>query len=186
VAATSTMLDLGTPAPDFSLPEVTDGTTVSLGDLADAPVLLVAFLCSHCPYVIHVQDGFAALAKEYADRGVAVVGISANDPAISPSDAPEGLAEQKRKVGFPFPYLFDGTQEVARAYGAACTPDFFVFDGERRLAYRGRMDESRPNTEVPVTGRDLRDALDALLAGEPVDDDQWPSMGCSIKWREDA
>jgi peroxiredoxin len=182
VAATSQMLDLGTPAPAFALPEVTGEGTITLEDLNTSPVLLVAFLCSHCPYVIHVQDGFAALAREYGPRGVAVVGISANDPEISPSDTPEGLAEQKRAVGFDFPYLFDADQSVAKAYGAACTPDFFVFDAARTLVYRGRMDGSRPKSDTPVTGADLRAALDAALAGEGAVADQHPSMGCSIKW----
>ncbi len=181
MAAPSQMLDLGTPAPDLALREVTDGTTVSLADVADAPVLLVAFLCKHCPYVIHIQDEFARLASEYQERGVAVLGISANDPQISPTDTPEGLAEQKREVGFTFPYLFDADQSVATAYGAACTPDFFVLDGQRRLAYRGRMDASRPGQGEP-TGEDLRAALDALLDGREVSAHQAPSMGCSIKW----
>lgn len=181
MAVTSTMLDLGTPAPDFALPEVTDDTTVSLADVADAPVLLVAFLCRHCPYVKHVQEEFARLATAYQARGIAVIAIGSNDPAVSPDDTPEGLAAQKREVGFTFPYLFDGDQQVATAYGAACTPDFFVFDADRRLAYRGRMDASRPDRGEP-TGEDLRAALDALLDGREVPADQAPSMGCSIKW----
>lgn len=182
MAVTSMMLDLGTPAPDFRLPEVTDGSTVSLDDFADAPVLLVVFLCRHCPYVIHVQDTFAALVREYQDRGVAVVGIGSNDPEVSPDDTPEGLAQQKREVGFTFPYLFDADQSVATAYRAACTPDFYLFDADRKLAYRGRMDESRPNQGTTPTGEDLRAALDALLEGRQPSDDQYPSMGCSIKW----
>lgn len=180
--AQSTMLELGTPAPPFALPEVTTDEQVSLLDLDDAPVLLVAFLCTHCPYVIHVQDAFAELAREYGQRGVAVVGIASNDPEVSPSDTPEALAEQKRTVGFDFPYLFDADQSVAKAYTAACTPDLFVFDAARTLVYRGRMDASRPGSEVPVTGEDLRAALDAALAGDAPSSDQWPSMGCSIKW----
>jgi peroxiredoxin len=182
MAVSSTMLELGTPAPGFSLPEVTDGSTVSLDDLT-GEVLVVAFLCRHCPYVVHVQDALAALAREKIAEGrVAFVGIASNDPGTHPDDAPERLAEQKQEVGFPFPYLFDGTQEVARAYGAACTPDLFVFDRERTLAYRGRFDGTRPGEGSP-TGADLRAAIDALLAGERPTDDQWPSMGCSIKWR---
>jgi peroxiredoxin len=181
MAVTSQMLPLGTPAPDFSLTEVSDGSTVSLADLADAPVLLVAFLCKHCPYVIHVQHAFAALASEYQERGVAVVGIGANDPEVSPDDHPDRLAVQKREVGFTFPYLFDADQSVARAHRAACTPDFFVFDADRELAYRGRMDDSRPDQGEP-TGAELRAALDALLADRPAPQDQVPSMGCSIKW----
>lgn len=179
---TSQMMDLGTPAPPFALSEVTSGAQFTLEDVADSPVLLVAFLCSHCPYVIHVQDAFAALAREYQGKGVAVVGISANDPQRSPEDAPDGLAAQKREVGFDFPYLFDADQSVALAYGAACTPDFFVFDAARTLAYRGRMDASRPGSDVEVTGEDLRAALDALLDGGRPDADQAPSMGCGIKW----
>jgi peroxiredoxin len=182
MAVSSTMLELGTPAPGFSLPEVTDGSTVSLDDLA-GEVLVVAFLCRHCPYVIHVQEALAALARDYqADGRVAFVGIASNDPGTHPDDAPEHLAEQKREIGFPFPYLFDGTQEVARAYRAACTPDLYVFDRDRSLAYRGRFDDTRPGGDAP-TGADLRAAIDALLGGDRPTEDQWPSMGCSIKWR---
>jgi peroxiredoxin len=182
MAVTSTMLPLGTHAPDFALPEVTDGSMVSLGDLT-AEVLVVVFLCRHCPYVVHVQDELAALSSRYLDAGrVDFVGIASNDPGTHPDDAPEHLAAQKREVGFRFPYLFDETQEIARAYGAACTPDFFVFDRERQLVYRGRMDDTRPGGDAP-TGAELRAAIDALLGGERPADDQWPSMGCSIKWR---
>jgi peroxiredoxin len=179
---TASPLGLGDPAPAFALPEVTDGTTVRLGDLA-AEVLVVVFLCRHCPYVVHVQDVLAAIATEYQRDGrVAFVGIAANDADAFPEDAPDSLAVQKQEVGFPFPYLFDVSQDVAKAYGAVCTPDPFVFDGDRRLAYRGRIDATRPGGAAP-TGADLRAALDALLAGERPDDDQWPPMGCSIKWR---
>ena len=181
MAATSTMLELGTPAPDFSLPDVDDGTTVSLDDVAGTAATIVAFLCRHCPYVQHVQATFAAIAAEYAAHGVGVVAISSNDPTIVPDDAPPSLAEQKAEVGFTFPYLFDADQSVARDYGAACTPDLFVFDGQRRLAYRGRMDETRPGQGTP-TGEDLRAALDALLAGDAPSTDQHPAIGCSIKW----
>ncbi|MGH3442474.1 MAG: thioredoxin family protein [Nitriliruptorales bacterium] len=181
--ATSTMqLALGTDAPAFSLAEVETGEKVTLDDVAGDRPFVVAFLCRHCPYVKHVEHAFAALAGEYIERGVGFVGISSNDPADYPDDAPDRLAEQKREVGFPFPYLFDETQDVARAYHAACTPDFFAFDAERRLAYRGRMDPSRPDQGEP-TGADLRAALDALLEGGTPSEDQWPSMGCSIKWR---
>lgn len=181
--AESTMkLPLGTDAPEFSLPEVEEDRTYSLEDFADADALVVAFLCRHCPYVKHVQDEFAVLAKEYEDQGVAFVGIGSNDAQNYPDDRPESLAEQKREVGFSFPYLFDASQEVAKAYRAACTPDFYVFEGDRRLAYRGRMDGTRPDQGVP-SGRDLRAALDAVLAGEAVPDDQHPSVGCSIKWK---
>lgn len=178
----STMLTLGTPAPPFSLPEVGDGSTVTLDDLT-GDVLVVAFICAHCPYVVHTQDALAALATSYLDDDrVAFVAISSNDPDAYPDDAPARLAEQKVQVGFAFPYLFDGTQEVAKAYTAACTPDLFVFDGGRGLAYRGRMDATRPGGD-PATGEDLRAAIEALLAGDRPADDQWPSVGCSIKWR---
>jgi peroxiredoxin len=182
MAAVSTMLPLGIEAPDFSL-TATDGSTASLEDFQGAPALLVMFICNHCPYVKHVETAVAELADEYLARGVAVVGISSNDPEAYPDDAPAQLAAQKERVGFSFPYLFDGTQEVARAYQAACTPDFFLFDGDRRLVYRGQMDDSRPGSGVPVTGEDLRAALEAVLAGEPVADEQRASMGCSIKWK---
>ncbi len=182
MAATSTMLPLGTEAPSFRLPD-TDGKMVSLDDFAGAPAWLIVFLCNHCPYVQHVEDGLAGLAKEYQDRGVAVVGISSNDVEQYPSDDPEHMAEQKERVGFTFPYLYDEDQEVARAYRAACTPDFFLFDADRRLVYRGQMDGSRPGSDVPVTGEDLREALDAVLAARPVPEAQKPSVGCSIKWK---
>lgn len=178
----STMLPLGTPAPDFRLID-TEGRPVALADFQDAPALLVAFICNHCPYVKHVQREFAELAQEYQDKGVAVVGISANDADAYPDDRPEKLAEQKALVGFTFPYLYDATQQVAKAYQAACTPDFFVFDKDRKLAYRGQMDASRPGNDIPVTGADLRAALDAVLAGRPVAAEQRPSIGCNIKWK---
>jgi peroxiredoxin len=182
MAVQSTMTDLGSHAPDFALTEVTSGETVQLEDFTGAPALVVAFLCRHCPYVKHVQHAFATLARDYEGRGVAFVGISSNDAAAYPDDAPDSLAEQKREVGFPFPYMFDESQEVARSFKAACTPDFFVYDAGQRLAYRGRMDASRPDGDEP-TGEDLRAALDALLAGERPSQNQWPSMGCSIKFR---
>jgi peroxiredoxin len=182
MAETSHMLPLGTPAPDFKLPS-TDGEVVSLHDLADAPALVVAFLSRHCPYVRHIQDGFARLARDYTERGVAFVGICSNDADRYPDDAPDRLAEQKAQAGFPFPYLVDESQDVARAYDAACTPDFYLFDAERLLVYRGQMDPSRPGGNIPVTGADLRAALDAVLAGEAVPADQQPSVGCGIKWK---
>ncbi|MGH8895613.1 MAG: thioredoxin family protein [Egibacteraceae bacterium] len=182
MAISSTMLPLGTCAPDFTL-RATDGSTVALGDFADAPALLVMFICNHCPYVKHVQDGLAALAAEYQRRGVGVVGICSNDAGAYPDDAPAELARQAERVGFTFGYLIDETQAVAKAYRAACTPDFFVFDADRTLVYRGQMDDSRPRNSQPVTGRDLRAALDAVLAGEPVPADQHPSIGCGIKWK---
>jgi len=182
VKTASTMLSLGTPAPDFSLPD-TEGNTVSLGDFADAPALLVIFMCNHCPFVKHVADGLARLAKEYQERGVAVVGINSNDVETFPDDAPEKMAEEVKLRGYTFPYLYDETQEVAKAYRAACTPDFYVFDGWQKLVYRGQMDSSRPQSGVEVTGKDLRAALGAVLAGRPVPEDQKPSIGCNIKWK---
>jgi peroxiredoxin len=181
MAASSMMMDLGTPAPHFNLEEVTDGSKVALDDLAGAPAVVVAFLCKHCPYVVHVQDEFAAVAREYQERGVKFVGISSNDPGVSPDDTPAGLAQQKREIGFTFPYLFDADQSVAKAYGAACTPDLFVFDRDLELTYRGQFDSSRPGKGEP-DGADLRAALDAMLEGRPIGEDQQPSMGCSIKW----
>lgn len=182
MAVTSTMLPLGTEAPPFEL-ETSDGETVSIEDFADAPALLVMFICNHCPYVKHVENELGRLGKEYADRGVAVVGISSNSVESHPDDSPDGMREQAERAGFTFPYLFDETQEVAKAYGAACTPDFFLFDADRKLVYRGQMDDARPRNDEPVTGKDLRAAMDAVLAGEPVPEDQQPSMGCSIKWK---
>ncbi len=178
----STMLVLGTPAPDFTLPD-TEGHTVSLADLRHGKALLVLFICNHCPYVRHVQKELARLAREYQPRGVEVVAVSSNDVAQYPEDGPAAMKAEKERAGYTFPYLFDETQEVAKAYRAACTPDLFLFDGERRLVYRGQLDDSRPGNGVPVTGRDLRSALDAVLAGRPVDSRQRASVGCNIKWK---
>jgi peroxiredoxin len=183
MAVESYMLPLGSEAPDFALPDVVTGDTVKLADSSGADALLVMFICRHCPYVKHVRGGIAAMGRDYADSGLAIVAISPNDPNEYPEDAPESLAEDAREAGYTFPYLFDETQEVAKAYHAACTPDFFLFDGDRRLVYRGQLDGARPRNDVPVTGEDLRGAIDATLAGRPVSDDQWPSVGCSIKWR---
>jgi peroxiredoxin len=178
----STMLELGTKAPDFHLPD-TEGNLVSLSDFDDAPVLLVVFMCNHCPFVRHILDHLLELAREYQAKGVAVVGINSNDVESYPDDRPEMMAKIAREKGFPFPYLYDETQEVAKSYRAACTPDFFLFDGQRRLAYRGQMDDSRPGNHEPITGADLRAALEAVLAGRPVPERQRPSMGCNIKWK---
>jgi peroxiredoxin len=178
----STMLPLGTPAPDFRLPD-TDGRPVSLDDFREAPALLVGFICNHCPYVKHIRHELAGLAEEYQRKGVAVVGINSNDADNYPDDRPEMMVREKAEVGYTFPYLYDETQAVARAYQAACTPDFYVFDKDRKLVYRGQLDGSRPGNAIPVTGNDLRAALDAVLDGRPVGDDQRPSMGCNIKWR---
>jgi len=180
----STMAPLGMKAPDFRLPDAVTGRTVSLNDYKSAPALLVMFICNHCPYVKHIREHLAQLVREYQARGVAVVGISANDVAQFPEDGPAAMREEARTAGYTFPYLFDETQEVAKEYRAACTPDFFVFDKDRRLLYRGQMDDSRPSSGPPVSGKDLRAALDAALAGRPVPPDQRPSVGCNIKWKE--
>jgi peroxiredoxin len=181
-AVSSTMLSLGTTAPKFSLPD-TEGRTVSLDDFTDARALLVVFMCNHCPYVKHVRDALVQLVREYQEKGVAVVGISSNDISAYPEDGPDRMAEEARRYGYTFPYLYDETQQVARAYRAACTPDFFLFDSKRRLVYRGQMDDSRPNSGVQVTGADLREAFDAVLNARPVPSRQKPSMGCNIKWK---
>jgi peroxiredoxin len=178
----STMLPLGTVAPAFQLPD-TDGKTVTLADFKGSPALLVAFICNHCPYVKHVRHELARLGKEYQGKGVAVVGISSNDATTHPDDSPKMMAKEKAEVGYTFPYLYDETQQVALAYKAACTPDFYVFDKNQRLVYRGQLDGSRPGNPVPVNGKDLRSALDAVLAGKTLSDDQRPSIGCSIKWK---
>jgi len=182
VLTPSTMLTLGTAAPDFALPD-TNGRTVSLADFADAKLLVVLFICNHCPYVKHIRHGLAQAARDYQPRGVAFVAINANDVARYPADSPAQMAVEATEVGYEFPYLFDETQAVAKAYRAACTPDIYVFDAARRLAYRGQFDGSRPGKDVPVTGADLRAALDALLAGRPAPVDQVASIGCNIKWK---
>ncbi|HUF51763.1 MAG TPA: thioredoxin family protein [Longimicrobiales bacterium] len=178
----STMLELGTVAPAFALPD-TDGRTVSSDDFAGAPALLVMFICNHCPFVKHVRAQLAMIGLEYGERGAAIVAISSNDPDAYPDDSPDRMREEKRSAGYTFPYLFDATQEVAAAYQAACTPDFFLFDGARRLVYRGQLDDSRPGNGEPVTGSDLRAALDAVLEGREVPSQQKASLGCNIKWR---
>jgi peroxiredoxin len=176
------MLELGTPARAFRLPD-TDGRLVSNEDFAAAPALLVMFICNHCPFVKHVRGELARLGRDYAARGVGIVAISSNDVAAFPDDSAERMREEKQSAGYTFPYLFDETQEVAAAYRAACTPDFFLFDGDRRLVYRGQLDDSRPGNLLPVTGADLRAALDAVLEGRPVAEPQKPSLGCNIKWK---
>jgi peroxiredoxin len=175
------MVPLGTPAHDFELPSA-DGATVKLADL-DGRALLVMFLCNHCPYVRHVERSLAEVVADYAAREVAAVGICSNDTGTNPDDGPEGLAEQARRAGFSFPYLVDEGQQVAAAYRAMCTPDLFVYDADRRLAYRGAFDDSTPRNGRPVTGALLRDALDRVLAGQPVPEPHRPSMGCSLKWK---
>ena len=182
VATASTMMPLGTEAPPFSLPD-TEGKTVSLSDFEGAKGYLIMFICNHCPYVKHVQHELARLGKEYQDKGVTVIAINSNDVENYPDDSPEKMAEEVKTQGYTFPYLYDETQEVAKAYGAACTPDFFLFDKNKKLAYRGQLDDSRRGNDKPVTGADLRAALDALLMGKPVPEEQKPSMGCNIKWK---
>ncbi|MGA2052021.1 MAG: thioredoxin family protein [Opitutales bacterium] len=184
VAVHSTMLPLGTAAPDFTLPDVVTGRTVRLADFAGSPALLVAFICNHCPYVIHLRTPLAALIKEFQPRGLAAVAISSNNITSHPADAPEKMAQLAADCAFTFPYLYDESQAVAQAYHAACTPDFYVFDAARRLAYRGQYDDSRPGSNRPVTGADLRAALEAVLAGRAIPaGTQKPSIGCNIKWK---
>ncbi len=182
VRTQSTMLPLGTQAPGFELTSV-DGSTVSLTQL-DQPVLLMMFLCNHCPYVIHVAPEIARLAQEYQHRGVDIVGVSSSDVSKYPMDSPEQMVHEAENRGYVFPYLYDEDQSVAKAYHAACTPDFYVFDRDRKLVYRGQLDASRPDSGIPLTGTDLRNALDATLAGRPVNPEQKPSLGCNIKWIE--
>jgi peroxiredoxin len=176
------MLPLGTPAPEFQLPDPS-GKHVALGSFKDKPALLVMFICNHCPYVKHVRSGLAQLANDYEPRGVGLVAISSNDVANYPDDSPAKMAEEAKAAGYTFPYLYDATQAVAKAYRAACTPDFFLFDRGRRLVYRGQLDASRPGNGIPVTGKDLRAGLDAVLAGKAPSLLQTPSMGCNIKWK---
>ena len=182
-ATESKMLELGTVAPDFALPDAVSGKTVSRDDYAGKKALLVFFICPHCPYVKHINEGLAALGKDYADQPIGIVAISSNDAVNYPADSPEGMKQQAETYGFKFPYLYDETQDVAKAYKAACTPDFFLFDGGFRLVYRGQFDASRPGNGIAVTGGDLRAALDLVLAGKPVPAEQKPSIGCNIKWK---
>jgi peroxiredoxin len=183
VATNSTMLPLGTSAPVFTLPDAVTGSSISLAGFDDEPVLLVMFISNHCPYVKHVAAELGRLGRDYGPRGVAVVAIGSNDVATHPADAPARMVEFAAAHGFDFPYLYDESQEVALAYRAACTPDFFVFDADRKLVYRGQLDGARPSNDVPVDGRDLRAALDAALDGQPIPEPQRPSMGCNIKWK---
>lgn len=190
MAVESSMLPLGTKVPDFSLTDVSSGNTVSISDFDDKKALLVMFICRHCPYVKHIQEHLAQLGKDYRDKdlpagrqGIGIVAISSNDIEAYPEDAPESLKEQAQELGFTFPYLFDETQDVAKAYSAACTPDLFLFDADRKLVYRGQLDDSRPGNNIPVTGNDIRAAIDAILNDQQVNPNQKPSMGCSIKWK---
>jgi peroxiredoxin len=179
----STMLGLGTPAPAFELPDTVSGRTIRLDSFAGSKGLLVMFLCPHCPYVKHIREGLAALAKDYAASPVRMVAISSNDAVLYPQDGPEGLRKMAGELGFQFPFCFDESQEVAKAYKAACTPDFFLFDGGLRLVYRGQFDDSRPGNPIPVTGGDLRAAMDAVAEGREVNPRQKPGIGCNIKWK---
>ncbi len=183
VKTPSNMMPLGTPAPDFRLPDTVSGDICSLQSLRGERATVLMFICNHCPYVKHVAAELSRLGRDYADQPVGIIAISANDAQAYPDDGPAKMRETALAEGYVFPYLYDESQDVARAYGAACTPDFFVFDAELRCAYRGQLDDSRPGNGLPVTGRDLRAALDALLAGEPVATQQQPSVGCNIKWR---
>ena len=178
----SSMMPLGTKAPDFRLPSPVSGGEYSLGDLKSDKATVVMFICNHCPFVIHVAGELAQIGEEYSDR-VAVIGINSNDVSTHPDDSPEKMKVEASHRGYTFPYLFDETQEVAKAYHAACTPDFFLFDRDHKLVYRGQLDDSRPNSDVPVTGKDLREALNAVIAGKPISDKQRPSAGCNIKWK---
>jgi peroxiredoxin len=179
----SAMIPLGTSAPAFVLMDVTTDKSLSLQEVRGERGLLVMFLCRHCPFVKHLEQGIAQLGREYRAKGIGMVAISSNDAVAYPEDAPASLKEQAQELGFAFPYLYDETQDVARAYDAACTPDFFLFDKDLKLVYRGQFDDSRPGNSIPVTGQDLRAALEALLAGQPVSERQKPSLGCNIKWK---
>jgi peroxiredoxin len=178
----STMIPLGEKAPSFTLPDPRTGRDVSSEEFKGKP-LLVMFICNHCPFVIHVADELARLGVDYREKGLGIVAISSNDVTTHPDDAPDKMAQMAEEKGFNFPYVYDESQEVARAFSAACTPDFFLYDADHRLAYRGQLDDSRPKTDEPVTGRDLRAAIDAVLRGEQPSDDQKPSAGCNIKWK---
>lgn len=178
----STMIPLGTTAPDFELPDTT-GNLIRRQDFDGARGLLVMFICNHCPFVKHLREALADFAREYQPKGLAIVAINSNDIENYPDDSPEKMKHEKEQFGYPFPYLFDATQEVAKAYKAACTPDFFLFDADHQLVYRGQFDDSRPGNDEPITGADLRAAVDAVLDGKPVPEDQQPSIGCNIKWK---
>jgi len=185
VRTASTMLPLGTHAPDFALPD-TDGNTVQRSDFAGKRALVVIFMCNHCPYVKHVASELVRVSNDYMAKGVGFVGISSNDATVYPDDGPEAMKKEALAQGYQFPYLFDADQSVAVAYNAACTPDIYVFDSEMKLVYRGQLDDSRPKSDRPLNGSDLRNALDAVLAGQPVSAEQRPSIGCNIKWKHGA
>lgn len=179
----SNMIPLGNQAPAFSLPDTVSGNMLSLDELKSEQATVIMFICNHCPFVKHVQEQLVQLAQDYQPKGVSFIAINANDAEAYPDDSPENMKEVAKEAGYPFPYLFDESQEVARAYQAACTPDFYVFDGELKLAYRGQLDDSRPQNGIPVTGESLRAALDQLLQGKSVPAEQKPSIGCNIKWK---
>ena len=179
----SKMVPLGMIAPDFVLPDTISGENKSLTDLKSEKATVIMFICNHCPFVKHVQKQLVKLAREYQAKGISFVAISSNDVEKYPDDSPQRMKEVAQELGYPFPYLYDESQEVARAYDAACTPDFYVFDKNLKLVYRGQMDGSRPGNNIPVTGKDLREALDNILQGKPVSEDQRPSIGCNIKWK---
>lgn len=178
----SMMLELNIQAPDFQLPDVVSGETISLATFAGKKALLVMFICEHCPFVKHVEQELAQIGKDYHDKSLGVVAISSNSVETHPQDAPEHLQAMAERLGFTFPYCYDATQSVAKAYTAACTPDFFLFDANQRLVYRGQLDDSRPGNDQPVTGKDLRAAIDLAIAGQPIPAEQRPSIGCNIKW----
>lgn len=182
-ATPSTMMPLGTIAPSFKLTDTVSGNTLSLSELQGDKATLVMFICNHCPYVLHVNDELVRIANDYQPRGVSFIAISSNDVENYPQDSPELMKVLAKDVGYTFPYLYDETQEVAKAYQAACTPDFFLFDHVLKCVYRGQLDNSRPNSQIPITGKDLRNALDALLSGEKISENQIPSIGCNIKWK---
>ncbi|MCA9306780.1 MAG: thioredoxin family protein [Phycisphaerales bacterium] len=181
-ATESTMVELGTTTPDFALPDTVSGKTVRLADL-QGKAFLIMFICNHCPFVVHVRDELARIGRDYAPKGVCCIAISSNDVANYPQDGPDRMKQEAKAAGYTFPYLYDETQEVARAYSAACTPDFYVFDANKKLVYRGQLDDARPGNNKPVTGNDIRAALDAVLAGKKPTDNQKPSIGCNIKWK---
>ncbi len=186
VLTPSTMLDLGTTAPEFELPDVVSGESISLGTFEGKKALLVMFICKHCPYVIHVQDELARIGRDYGDRDVGIVAIGSNDAENYPDDAPDKLRSMAQDLGFSFPFCYDESQQTAKDYTAACTPDFFLFDAQTRLVYRGQLDDGRPGNDSPVDGKDLRVALDQVLAGDAPDPNQKPSIGCNIKWKPES
>ncbi|GAB4312226.1 MAG: thioredoxin family protein [Bacteroidales bacterium] len=179
----SKMRELGFIAPDFTLPDTLSGKPLSLQELRSDQATVIMFICNHCPFVKHVNDELVRLANDYIPKGISFIAISSNDAESYPEDSPEKMAEYGKRLGYPFPYLYDETQEVARKYDAACTPDFFIFDRELKCVYRGQLDDSRPSNGKPVTGKDIRNALDAFLSGRPVNPDQKPGIGCNIKWK---